>query len=722
MSDILVIVESPAKSKKIQQILGSGYIVKASIGHMRDLPQKDLGVDLQTLKPTYEISQDKKALVADLRKLTKRCRKTVLATDPDREGEAIAWHLKAALGLPDDVERVSYQEITESAIRKALANAGRIDMDIVAAQESRRVLDRLIGYLVSPALYKQSGLPLSAGRVQSVAVRMIVDREREIEAFQPQAYQSVSLALADYTIKAPLDLKPFVREGERLWGVDEARPFIGPQKVSLGRLTENATSVPPRPPFTTVAMQSAAGKLYGMSAKDTMAVAQKLFDQGAITYLRTDSPNLSEEGVSKIKTFLAGKGLPVADKVIKFKMKAGAQEAHEAIRPTDPAVSQSGETGDERKLYALIRERAMLSVMPSGEDSVTKMTFVSERKVPDISGGLVHPTYSCTGRMVNSMGWRSHAQVEPLSAEDKPLPALTKGTVFPGMVTGKQEYTKPPGRFNEQSLIKALESSGIGRPSTYAAIMENIKGRKYIIPETGGKAKSPNFRPGEHGIYIVDALAAFNFMGYRYTRGVESSLDKVAAGNMGYINIVRPVLAQLQEDIATRLQGGLLVKISPCPGCKQTTIQRTRKTGKGKGGAYWRHQRDEHAKACVQFLDDNGGSPALPPPKQTAPCPNCKEIVTRRNGRNDSVYWVHDDSDHAKPCGHKYLDDRNGAPVLKVPAKTEPCSDCGVTLKQVYSAKNHSHLWVHDGVKTPKCGQKFIDDRGGRPASAVPNA
>lgn len=277
MSSVLVIVESPAKSTKIQQILGSGYVVKASVGHMRDLPQHDLGVDLETLKPTYEISPDKKAVVSDLRRLVKQCSKTILATDPDREGEAIAWHLKSALKLPETVERVSYQEVTESAIRKALASAGRIDMNLVAAQESRRVLDRLIGYLVSPALSQKAGLNLSAGRVQSVAVRMVVDREREIDAFVPKAYQSVSLSLPDYTLKAPLDLKPFVKDGERLWSTDEVRPFTGPQKVSLGRLTEKKTNVAPRPPFTTVTMQSTAGKLYGMSAKDVMAAAQKLF-------------------------------------------------------------------------------------------------------------------------------------------------------------------------------------------------------------------------------------------------------------------------------------------------------------------------------------------------------------------------------------------------------------------------------------------------------------
>lgn len=716
MSETLVIVESPAKSKKIQQILGPGYIVKASVGHMRDLPQKDLGVDLKTLKPTYEVSPDKKTVVSDLKRLTKRCDKTILATDPDREGEAIAWHLKAALNLSDSVERVSYNEITESAIKKALANSGKIDFNLVAAQESRRVLDRLIGYLVSPALTKRSGIGLSAGRVQSVAVRMVVDREREIESFTPKAYQSVSLAIPDTDIKADLDLKPFVAKDERLWTIDEVRPFVGPQKVSLGRLAEKNQDVNPRPPFTTVTMQSAAGKLLGMSAKDAMATAQALFDQGAITYLRTDSPNLSDEGISKIKDYLSESGLPAADQVVRFKMKAGAEEAHEAIRPTDIAATQAGQSDSEKRLYELIRERALLSVMPSGVDSVTKMVFVSERKVRNLEGKEVNPTYSCSGRVRVREGWRAHVRIEPLSSKDTHLPKLQKGTVFSGMVTSKQDYTKPPSRFNEQTLIRALESSGIGRPSTYAAIMENIKNRSYIVPEKGGKSKSPNFLPGAHGIYVVDALSAFNFMSYKYTRGVESSLDKVAAGNMGYLNIVRPVLSQLQEDISQRLSGGLLVKGAECPGCGKPVIQRFKK-GRG-GNAFWVHQEESHAEGCIKYLDDKDNLPVMPPPKQTAPCPNCSKQTVRRYGRNNSVYWAHEDSSDVTDCGHKYLDDKNGAPALKPKAVTEQCADCDATIKRLYSRKTEGWFWIHDGKKEPACGSKFINDQDGRPANA----
>jgi DNA topoisomerase-1 len=673
MSDVLVIVESPAKSKKIQQLLGDGFVVKASVGHIRDLPQNSLGVDLETLAPTYEISEDKKKVVADLIRISKKCSKTVLATDADREGEAIAWHLKAALNLPADVDRIMYREITGHAIRHAIANPVKIDTNLAAAQEARRVLDRLIGYLVSPALCRQSGINLSAGRVQSVAVRMVVDREREIERFIPKAFQSVSLSLANHpSISAALDLKPFVAEDERLWTHAQAQPFIGPQRVSLGRIVEKPSSVPPRPPFTTVEMQVAAGKVFGLSSKESTQAAQKLYEQGHITYLRTDSNNLSEEGAEKMQAFLKAQGLPVAQKVVKFKSKSDAQEAHEAIRPTDPAVESGGTSEHERQLYSLIRERALLSVMPSGLDQLTKMVFVSERQIQDRKGAMVNPTYHTSGKVIEQPGWRAYAQIEVSASKDKPLPALTKGSVFPGMVTSKEEFSKPPSRFNQHTLTKTLEAAGIGRPSTYTAIIENISSRGYIVPEKGGKAKMPNLKPGENGRYIVDALRHFSFMNYKYTRGVESSLDKVAAGNMGYLNIVRPVLRSLQDDIADKLEGGLLVKSESCPGCSKVVVKRSKAAkGKNKASTFWVHHNPGDAANCIQFLSDVNNKPSLPVAAPEADCPSCGKVVNRRNGKSSGHYWMHKDKADSTACGQTFLDDKNGAPALKVkpPAK-----------------------------------------------------
>ena len=725
MGQRLVIVESPAKSKKIQAILGSGYRVSASVGHMRDLPPKDLGVNPDSLKPTYVISDGKKQVVDNLKRLAKMSDEVILATDPDREGEAIAWHLKEALGLPDDVKRVSYHEITSDAIKRAMANPGRIDMNLVAAQESRRVLDRLIGYQVSPALSDKANLRLSAGRVQSVAVRFVVDREREIANFQARGYNVCTLRLAGYpTLSALLDYSHFVPEGERLWKASDAQPFAGPQKVTLLKAGRVPSKVRPRPPFTTVELQSNAGKIFGLSAKEVMAAAQTLFEQGLITYHRTDSPNLSDEGITKIQTYLSDQHLPTASTVAKFKSKGDAQEAHEAIRPTDIATEIAGQTDTEKNVYALIRERAMLSVMPDGVDEVTQYLFQSERQVPDRNGRPRHPTYLAKGKVVQKKGWRAYARIERLKSKDTPLPNLNKGQTYDGSVTPTQKQTDPPSRYNEQTLIKALEAKGIGRPSTYAAIMENIKSRGYIEPKEGS-SKSPSFIPGKLGYYVVDALAQFSFMGYTYTRAVEASLDKVAKGSMSYVGLVRPVNKQLLEDIEHRLVAESLALTGRCPKCQRPIVQRIRQSKSAKGrkasqSKYWTHIDSTHGETCVQFLDDDNDAPVIPPPEVTAPCPKCSELLVRRYSSQNrkSVYWAHKNKDHADDCGTRFFNDEEGQPIVPVPVPEAKCLDCGGLMKLRKNSKTQQPLWVHV-AKKPKCGKKFIDDKDGIPFNAA---
>lgn len=725
MGQILVIVESPAKSKTIQSLLGPGYRVSSSVGHVRDLPEKDLGVDLKTYRPTYEISKGKSDVVGNLKRLSKRSDEVILATDPDREGEAIAWHLKSALGLPNNVKRVSYQEITQSAVKHAMDNPSAIDMNLVAAQESRRVLDRLIGYLVSPALSKRADMGLSAGRVQSVAVRFVVDRERSIDNFEPRGYQVCTLRLAGHPeLSASLDLSPFVAEGERLWLASDAGPFLGPQRVQLAKESHKPTTVPPRPPLTTVAMQGAAGKLYGLSAKDVMAAAQSLFDQGLITYHRTDFPNLSDEGISKIQAYLKGAGLPLADEPTKFKSKGDAQEAHEAIRPTDVAVEVAGATDTEKHVYALIRERAILSVMPSGIDAVSQYTFVSEREVNDLNGKPVHPKYNAKGKVIKEAGWRQYAKIEKVSSKNTPLPVLETKEVYQGSVGSTQEMTKPPSRFTEQTLIKALESKGIGRPSTYAAVLENIKNRQYIVPQQGS-GKSPNFAPGKLGYYVVDALQAFSFMGFTYTRAVESSLDKIAKGTMTYKALVEPVAKQLQADIETKLQGDSLALKGRCPGCEQPVVQRFRKkAGKRGASAYWEHVDKAHTEHCVRFLDDDDDAPLLPPPEVIAPCPNCEKPLLRLHSKKkksgSSAYWAHKDKNDSTDCGTRFFPDQDGAPVIPKAVPISTCVECGGGLKKRKNSKTQQPVWVHDADR-PRCGKKFLDDVDGVPVNAVPS-
>lgn len=715
MADTLVIVESPAKSKKIQTLLGPGYRVSASVGHMRDLPLKDLGVDLTTYKPTYEISPGKKQVVDQLRRLAKTADEVILATDPDREGEAIAWHLKVALGLPDSVKRVSYKEITASAIKRAMDSPGVIDTKLVAAQEARRVLDRLIGYLVSPALSNQAGISLSAGRVQSVAVKFVVDREREIQAHVPRGYQVCSLRIEGQpSLIAQLDLKPFVEDGEKLWKASDARTFTGPQQVTLTDVTRKPVTVPPRPPFTTVALQGAAGKLFGLTAKEVMAAAQSLFEQGHITYHRTDYPNLSEEGRQKIIDYLTSKGAPVAETPHTFKTKADAQEAHEAIRPSDVALTQAGQTDTEKRVYELIRERAVLSVMPSGVDATAQMVFRSQRQVAGKTGRPVHPCYEAQGRVIQEPGWRQFAAIEVIQNKDKALPDLEQGTVFNGSVSSKEEMTKPPSRYNEQTLIKAMESKGIGRPSTYAAILDNIKSRLYIIPENP-KAKNITFIPGKSGFYIVDALKALSFMDFKYTRAVESSLDKIAKGDMGYLNLVKPVGEQLQVDVREKIQGDPLALTGRCPGCDKPILQRK---AKQKGRMFWVHRNEEDAEGCVKYLNDNNDVAELPAPTIEAPCPTCKNTLVRKQGKNSNCFWVHIDKAHERPCGTTFFNDDAGIPVIPPVIPTAHCVECNGLMKRRVNSKTHQPIWVHD-AKQPKCGKKFIDDANGVPANAV---
>lgn len=720
MSRTLVIVESPTKAKKIGSFLGRDFTVKASVGHIRDLPRKALGVDLETLAPTYEVSEDKKATVAELRKLSRNHDRVIIATDPDREGEAIGWHIKAALGLSEgQYQRVTYGEITETAIRKAMAAPRALDMQRVAAQEARRVLDRLIGYLVSPALSTQAGKTLSAGRVQSVAVRLIVDREREIENFTPEPFYTVTLQLDAYPeLKADLVLKPWAKDEKHLWTPAEADRFCGPQTVALVKQESKTVAVKPRPPLTTVTMQGLAGKLFGMTASEVMAAAQKLFDNGHITYHRTDNPNLSDEGYQLIVDHLRYENIPHNPTRPTYKAKDDAQEAHEAIRPTDIARTEAGDTESERNVYALIRERALCVAMPPGKDSRTEMLFQSKDRYADLAGTARPAHYIARGRVIETSGWRAFAKLEAASENDTPLPKLELKRQYAGTVKREQKETKPPSRYTEHSLIKKLEAAGIGRPSTYAAILENIKGRGYIAPEKKpGKKKADSYLvPGTDGFYVVDALINMAFMGYRYTQGVEKALDEIAKGNKSYLNIVRPMYTQLAADIDQRLDAYSLVEVKDCPKCNHPVIQKSKKR-KGRVNTFWVHKNPDHAESCgVTFLNDQGGSPALPEPEVTAECPGCQELLVRRT--NDrGAYWVHKAREQGDTCGTKFFPDNDG-PVMPEKPKTAPCAACGDTLTRRYSKKTENYFWVHSKDK-PACGSFFVDDEDGVPAVAV---
>lgn len=707
----LVIVESPPKAKKISSLLGPGYLVKASVGHIRDLPLKEMGISPDNLSPQYEISPDKKKVVADLRNAVQSASEVILATDPDREGEAISWHLKDVLRL-SKYQRVTFTEITKEALTKAFSSPRQIDMDKVAAQECRRVLDRIIGYTVSPALSKQAGKPLSAGRVQSVALLLVVMREREIKSFTQQTYYSVEILLPN-GVKAELDPKPWAEDQKHIWDRAIADQIAQTKQVVLMHAESKTVTVKPRPPFITSTLQQAASTVLGFSPSKTMQCAQKLFEQGLITYLRTDYPNLSEEGFEKIKSYLESKGIPAAASNHKWEAKESAQEAHEAIRPTHIEDETGGSSDDERKLYALIRERALCAAMPQGEDLATILVFVSTQAFTNLKGQPQPAHFTVAGKVVKEPGWRKYANIEGASDKDKPIPAMQVNQTYQCEAKTAEKKTKPPERYTEATLIKKLEQEGVGRPSTYASILSNITQRMYIVigDPAGRKKKSKDMKiyPTSDGEYVVDSLVGMQFMSVGYTKAVETALDSVAAGKMKYINIVRPVYETVHQDIKKHLTGGSLVKTGSCPKCQKTVKQLTknRKT-------FWVHT--EETQDCEKYLADERGSPIIKPKQEaiTASCPKCAKEVKQlcKDGR---YFWVHCDDNHG--C-ERFLSDDNGTPIIK-PKKeiiTASCPKCTNQVKRLYSSKTSNHFWVHVNDKHAKKCAKFIDDEDGKPA------
>ena len=582
----LLILESPGKVKKVQEILGPGWKVAASVGHVRDLPVKEMGVAAPDFKPQYIPTDRGKDVLSRLAGMVKNAEEVFLATDPDREGEAIAWHLQDALKLKD-AKRVTYTEITETAIRAALSTPRSIDTALVAAQEGRRVLDRFCGYMVSGPLSNASGEKLSAGRVQSPAVRLVVDREREIKAFSSTTHYGAELTFENVDNitdgwKAALLVKPWLEEGQE-YLLDKSLAEKAAALLTLDVLDckESESRTAPPAPFTTSTMQQAASSLLKFTPKQTMQLAQRLYEQGAITYMRTDSPNLSQEAVHAIRAYCEEKGWPLVEAPRKWKSKEGAQEAHEAIRPTHIEIEEDGETADEKALYRLIRLRSLACQLEDAVYAVRTLQLGA-----DVDGKQA--LFEAKGRTLLSQGWKVLADQEggPYaegegSEEEKepinPVPVMkpgTKATALSGTVTTKK--TKPAARFTEASLIRELEKRGIGRPSTYAAIIDTISSRKYVITEKRFLVPTPL------GEKIVSGLCGhFSFIEYDFTRTMEQSLDDIAEGKVDY----RAVIASAHDQLSREVQEFAKATGKICDKCGKPMVHRVRKPGKdGKGG------------------------------------------------------------------------------------------------------------------------------------------
>lgn len=569
----LVIVESPSKAKTIQKYLGKDFIVESSFGHISDLPKKGMGIEIENnFKPVYEVSSDKKEVVKKLKDLTSKVETVWLASDEDREGEAIAWHLYNALGLTENnTHRISFNEITKRAIQKAIDNPRKIDIDLVDAQQARRVLDRLVGFEVSPILWKKIKPGLSAGRVQSVAVRLIVEREREIQNFEPEAsfkFTAQFLTRDNKALKALLtkEFKTF----------EEAKSFVQScvdATFTVSDMQKKPAKRSPSAPFTTSTLQQEASLKLGFPVSRTMRVAQQLYESGLITYMRTDSVNLSQEAIESAKQAIASEfGEKYSEPRNYSNRNKSAQEAHEAIRPTDFKLKTAGIDSGQKRLYELIWKRAIASQMAQAD---------LERTIIDIENTNNKEIFQSRGEIIIFDGFLKVYQ-DTVTDEDKEdeksiLPDVHKGEELGCKeIFGTQKFTKSPPRYTEASLVKKLEELGIGRPSTYAPTISTIQNRDYVIlgnldgekrelktlklksgkisekteTETFG-ADRRKLIPTDIGMVVNDFLVDhFNYiMDYDFTAKVEESFDDIAEGKEKWTEMIGDFYGRFHQNV-----------------------------------------------------------------------------------------------------------------------------------------------------------------------------
>ena len=591
MGEKLVIVESPAKAKTIEKFLGKGYIVKSSFGHICDLPKTALGIDIENgFKPKYQVPADKKKLVSDLKALASKADTVYLASDEDREGEAIAWHLQKNLGLkPENTKRIVFHEITKDAILNAVQHPRNVDENLVNAQQARRVLDRIVGFELSPVLWRKVGKGLSAGRVQSVAVRLIVDREREIQQFQPAPYFSVKGIFHPQTqaekihLNATLDGR-FSTEQDALAFLQKCNSGC---RFSISAIEKKQITRCPAPPFTTSALQQEASRKLGLSVSQTMRIAQKLYESGLITYMRTDSTNLSSLAINTIKQAITESYGENYSRVRQFHTHSkGAQEAHEAIRPTYAANKTISGTPSEKKLYELIWKRAVASQMA---DAVLEKTSIT------ISSDKFYEKFICEGEKILFDGFlRLYIEGKDDEPEEENLnqliPNLEKGDGMEALtIEAQQKFTPKPPRYSEASLVKKMEELGIGRPSTYAPTITTITSKRgYVVKDTrpGTKRESlkivlqnPGTVPGAGTIKtssvsetvgaeknklfpqdmgtVVTRYLEDNFkeiMDYGFTAKVEEDLDNVAEGKENWTSLISSFYSPFHKIVSEQNQ------------------------------------------------------------------------------------------------------------------------------------------------------------------------
>jgi DNA topoisomerase-1 len=639
----VIIVESPAKTRTLAKILGGAYTIEASMGHVRDLPKSKLGVDVENdFQPIYTPLPDRKETLERLKAVTQGAPVVYLATDPDREGEAIAWHIQQALGL-QNAQRIEFNEITASAVQRALQSPRTIDLDRVNAQQARRVLDRLVGYQISPLLWRKlrSGRnALSAGRVQSVAVRLIVEREREIRAFVPEEYWKITATLTPKTEHFPFDAELRQKGDAKLELKSEAdanavlSDLQGATYIVESVEKRQRKRTPP-PPFITSTLQQEASRKLGFSAKRTMQIAQQLYegvelgDEGAvglITYMRTDSVRLSNEALQMAREFIQAHYAPdyLPSKPRQYKTKSSAQDAHEAIRPTDvnrtPDAVKPYLTPEQFRLYELIWKRFVASQMAEAQLEVTSVNIRARDYLFRASGTVV--LFDGFLRLYQEGKDTAEREEEELP----PLPPLQQGELLDLLkLTPSQHFTQPPPRYTEATLVKTLEQNGIGRPSTYAAILSTIQERGYVALENRA------FKPTPLGEAVNDFLVKHfpELFDVPFTARMEGELDEIEEGKADWVQVVRAFFEPMQRQVQSASSSDERVEIPvvetdrACPTCGAPMVLRT-----GRYGQFL---------ACSRYPDCKT---TLPAGATGVRCPVCAtgEIVQRKSKKGRVFY------------------------------------------------------------------------------------
>lgn len=686
----LVIVESPAKSKTIRKILGDSFQIEASFGHVRNLPTKDpstenLGFDIQNhFTPKFEVIPGKQAVVKKLNDLAQKVDKIYLASDPDREGEAIAWHVRQLLKVPDEkVLRIVFNEITPKAVKHSVENPRGIDMDMVQAQQTRQILDKLVGYKLSPVLWKQIGnRNLSAGRVQSVALRMICEREEEIEAFVPHEYWSIHTDLDKDGKVFEAELSKYKNKAieKTIKNQEDAQKIVDylkdpAREFEVAKVTKKSMKRKPTAPFITSTLQRAASSKLGFGVQKTMQVAQKLYEGmeidgtpvGLITYMRTDSVRVSDDAQAMAKDFILGnygeKYYPETPNIY-TKGKQNVQDAHEAIRPSYPertpdSIKQYLDA-DQYKLYKLIWNKFMSSQMSNAEIANKSIEIQAGDCI--LKAGTSKVTFDGFLKLYND-------SEEDEKAADSKIPDLEKGDkVICRKITPKQHFTQPPPRYNEASLVKALEEHGIGRPSTYATIITVIQTRKYV--EKREKALHPTLLGRTVSKQLVAQFA--DIMDYKFTAGMESKLDEIADKKLIWNEVLEKFYEPFIQEVNKALGSSERVKIESnikCPNCGKPMLVKTSRKGQQFLGCSG-YPECKTVMSMNVLTENMEGAPSNAPEVCEAKCEKCGSEMVFKQG----------------PYG-KYLE----------------CTNEGCKFRKPYRRST--------GVTCPKCGKGVIVER-----------